>query len=319
MNKLDWTRGIPALWLTACLLPAFLAAQELPGTDPVPANAAPLPSGAAAPVGESLQTIALGASTLQVPVEDATNPLVVIQTTAGDIIVELFPREAPTTVANFIGLATASKPFLDPLTQVEVLLPYYDGTTFHRVLPGVLVQAGSRSGREDGSPGYRFDDEISASSLGLDRMFVVDGTGTPNPLLAIASESDFQHRVLSPLYRAMGITDADQLELRLPEVDRRVRAMTLQEHYEMLGYRYRNDLQSRAPLRGMLAMANAGPNTNGSQFFITLTDLPTLIGRYTVFGKVRSGLDVAEQIGRGPTDAEQHPYQPVGILAVQPL
>lgn len=256
---------------------------------------------------------------LQVPVEDANNPLAVIQTTAGDIIVELFPREAPNTVANFVGLATGSKPFLDPLTQVETLLPYYDGTTFHRVIAGVLVQAGSRSGREDGYPGYRFDDEISAGSLGLDRMFVVDGTGTLNALLAIASESDFQQRILQPLYRAMGITDADQLELRLPEVDRRVRAMTLQEHYEMLGYRYRNDLQSRAPLRGMLAMSNAGPNTNGSQFIITLADLPTLSGRHTVFGKVRVGLEVAELIGRAATDAEQHPYQPVTILAIQLL
>lgn len=319
MNKLDCAGWSIALWLAGSLLPASLMAQALSPAASAPVTAVQAQPSATPPAAEALRVIALGASTLQVPVEDVGNPLAVIQTTVGDIIVELFPREAPNTVANFIGLATGSKPFLDPLTQVETLLPYYDGTAFHRVLAGVLVQAGSRSGREDGYPGYRFDDEISASSLGLDRMFVVDSTGTPNALLAIASESDFQQRVLQPLYRAMGITDADQLELRLPEVDRRVRAMTLQEHYEMLGYRYRTDLQSRAPLRGLLAMANAGPNANGSQFFITLTDLPTLSGRHTVFGKVRVGLEVAELIGRAATDAEQHPYQPVTILSIQTL
>lgn len=169
------------------------------------------------------------------PVTD--NPRAFIATPKGTIVLELFPANAPKTAANFIKLAQEK---------------FYDGTTFHRVVAGFVIQGGdplskdpkTRDKAGTGGPGYTFADEINPKSI--------------------------------------GVADADITAL------------------EAQGYKYDASLQSLPMTVGALAMANSGPNTNGSQFFIvTDQDQPQLNGKHTVFGKVISGLDVAKKISPG--------------------
>lgn len=135
-----------------------------------------------------------------------TGPSVVIDTTMGRLTCKLFDKEAPQTVANFVGLATGSKTWTDPVTLKKMTgVPFYDGTTFHRVIPGFMIQGGDRLGTGEGDAGYYIPDEIS-------------------PTL-------------------------------------------------------------RFDVPGRLAMANSGPGTDGSQFFITQTAVPQLNGNYTIFGQ----------------------------------
>ena len=129
-----------------------------------------------------------------------------LETSKGTIDLDLYPEHAPKTVNNFVFLARAG---------------FYDGISFHRVIPNFMVQGGDPTGSGSGGPGYRFEDEL-----------------TDNPL---------SHEA------------------------------------------------------GSLSMANAGPDTNGSQFFITHTPQPHLDGRHTVFGKVTSGQDIVDAIGQGDT------------------
>ncbi len=125
-----------------------------------------------------------------------------LQTDKGEITFELLDGEAPKTVSNFVALANSK---------------YFDGLTFHRVVPGFVIQGGDPLGNGTGGPGYKFEDE----PVKLD-------------------------------YKA-----------------------------------------------GIVAMANSGPNTNGSQFFIVLEDQPTLPKLYTIFGRVTKGLDVVRTIRVG--------------------
>ena len=128
----------------------------------------------------------------------------VIKTDKGDIRLELYPEEAPVTVANFVNLAERG---------------YYDGVTFHRVIANFMVQGGDPTGTGRGGPGYRFEDECHPSR--------------------------------------------------------------------------------RHDSAGILSMANAGPRTNGSQFFITHGPTPHLDGKHTVFGKVLEGQNVVDSIRQG--------------------
>ncbi len=139
------------------------------------------------------------------------------QTSAGDIVVKLFPDKAPKTVENFVGLAEGTKEWTEPKGG-KVKRPLYDGTIFHRVIPDFMIQGGDPMGTGYGGPGYKFADEI-----GPDNRF-----------------------------------------------DR----------------------------PGLLAMANAGPNTNGSQFFITEVPTPHLNRGHTIFGEVVKGIDLIAQIAR---------------------
>jgi peptidyl-prolyl cis-trans isomerase A (cyclophilin A) len=84
-----------------------------------------------------------------------------LHTSLGDIRLELFPTAAPETVANFTGLATGEKAWTDPATKQPGSGPYYDGTGFHRVIQGFMIQGGDRLGTGTGGPGYTFDDEIA--------------------------------------------------------------------------------------------------------------------------------------------------------------
>ena len=84
------------------------------------------------------------------------------------------------------------------------------------------------------------------------------------------------------------------------------------------GYTFEDEINPHKVVRGALAMANAGPNTNGSQFFIVTTDAaPWLDGKHTVFGEVRGGQDVVDKIGTTKTDGRDRPVEPIGIVAIE--
>lgn len=94
--------------------------------------------------------------------DNAQRPTAIIETSAGDFTCELFPEKAPLTVKNFVGLATGTRPWRNPKTkQVEQNKPLYNGTYFHRVVPGAMIQGGDPTGSGLGGPGYVFKDEIT--------------------------------------------------------------------------------------------------------------------------------------------------------------
>ena len=162
-----------------------------------------------------------------------------IETTAGDITVELYPNHAPVTVANFVGLATGEKEWKDPETGQASHEPFYEGVVFHRVIEGFMIQGGCPLGTGTGGPGYTFKDEFHPE-LQFDRPY-------------------------------------------------------------------------------LLAMANAGPGTNGSQFFITVGPTPHLNRRHTIFGEVEDSDSraVVDEINSVPTARGDRPQQPVVIESVE--
>lgn len=158
---------------------------------------------------------------------------------------------------------------------------YFDNLTFHRVIPNFMLQGGDPNGNGSGGEsvfGAKFADEINANSYGLDKQTLgelADGQPLTGPL---AGKED----------------------------------MTVKEYYtEFEGYMYNDGLQSLPMQRGMIAMANAGANTNGSQFFITQADTPWLAGKHTVFGRVTAGMDVVDKIANVPRDANDKPLTKV--------
>lgn len=107
-----------------------------------------------------------------------------IQTTAGDIHVELLENHAPETVGNFTGLATGSKPWKDPITGEQRSDPFYEGLVFHRVIDGFMIQGGCPLGTGTGGPGYTFDDEIHPE-LRFDQPYLLamaNAGSRPNPM-----------------------------------------------------------------------------------------------------------------------------------------
>ena len=251
--------------------------------------------------------------------DEPENPVCLIKTSMGDIRVELLPGEAPKTVANFIALAEGAKEFTDEQTGEKARRPFYDGLTVHRVIKDFMLQGGCPKGDGTGGPGYTFADEINAEALGLHKLKVLQAGGTAHRNLGVRSQQDFHAVVLQPLLRKLGIRSQEQFDARRDDVQRIVAQMTLKECYENQGYRYTASLKSRPPTRGCLAMANAGPNTNGSQFFIDLIDTPWLAGKHTVFGKVVEGMEVVDRIGSVPVDREDKPKKPVKILSIRVL
>lgn len=245
------------------------------------------------------------------------NPYAVISTSKGDITVELFADAAPKTVANFTGLAEGTTPFKDPKTGEMVKRPYYDGLIFHRVIKKFMIQGGDILGTGTGGPGYAFEDEIDGAGLGLNLMMAMDPNKGPHPWLGIHSQQDFQQKLLMPLFRKMGIANQAALDARMNDVNQKLRIMTLMEALENMGYTYTPKGSAHKPVRGALAMANAGPDTNGSQFFINLVDTEWLTGKHTVFGKVVQGMDVVDAIGNVPVDQQSRPIEPVAITSIR--
>jgi peptidyl-prolyl cis-trans isomerase A (cyclophilin A) len=257
------------------------------------------------------------AATQSMAADNQKNPRCVIKTSQGDILIELFAAEAPETVKNFIDLAEGRKTYTDPNTRKKVKKPFYDSLIFHRVIKDFMIQGGCPLGNGTGGPGYTFADEINALDLGLDKMKALQPDGKVHPYLLVRSRKDFNRIVVSPLARKMGITSQQQFQARLVEIQQKVSELSLKDCYENLGYRYKNTLKSRPPVRGVIAMANSGPNTNGSQFFISLVDTPWLTGKHTVFGKVLKGMDVVDKISLVPVDTSNRPQKTVRTLSIR--
>jgi len=249
--------------------------------------------------------------------EAQNKPVCVIKTSSGDIRIELFPAEAPETVENFIALAEGRKEYTDPNTRAKVKKPFYDNLIFHRVIKDFMIQGGCPLGTGSGSPGYVFADEINATALGLDKIKVMQPDGAENPFLAIRTREDFFRLVVMPLARKMGVASQEQFQARIQEIQQKLSELSLKDCYENLGYRYTDKLQSTPPVRGVIAMANSGPDTNGSQFFINLVDTPWLTGKHTVFGKVIQGMEVVDKIAEVPVDPNSKPQQAVRILSIR--
>ena len=250
--------------------------------------------------------------------DDPDDPIALIKTNFGEIYVELFQKEVPETVANFIGLAEGTREFTDPKTRTKVKRNFYDNLTFHRVIKKFMIQGGDPLGTGAGSPGYRFEDEINADALGLQKIKVLDDKGHPHPWLLIRSQNDFNRVLLFPLLRRMRIETQDEMKNRVDEVKSRLNKMSIKEAYQNQGYRYNPKLKSHHPKRGVLAMANSGPNTNGSQFFINLVETGWLTGKHTVFGKVVKGMNVVDRIAEIPVDPRSsRPKRDVRILSIR--
>jgi len=160
----------------------------------------------------------------------------VLETTKGEIEIELYEERAPSTVENFIGLATGTREWEDPETGETRSDPLYENVDIHRVIEDFMIQTGDPTGTGRGGPGYSFDDEF---------------------------------------------------------------------HEELTH-----------DSAGIVSMANSGPDTNGSQFFITLDAQPHLDGKHAVFGAVTDGMDVVEEIGAVSTDASDNPTEELQVESV---
>jgi peptidyl-prolyl cis-trans isomerase A (cyclophilin A) len=234
--------------------------------------------------------------------ENSANPLVQIATTEGNIFIEMLVNEAPQNATNFLALAAGEVEIADP-ESAEVFSPnYYDGMTFHRIIPGLLIQSGSPELNVFGGPAETVNDEINANALGLDRMPAVLADGTFNPILQIGDREDLEELLLIPLYRAMNIDSNAEVAQRQYEIDERLRTMTVKQVYENLGHRYTERYTTRPFVRGTVGLASSNPNGNGPEFFITVDQAEWLNGRYTVIGRVVEGMDTVDRINQVPVN-----------------
>jgi peptidyl-prolyl cis-trans isomerase A (cyclophilin A) len=256
--------------------------------------------------------------------EAPARPVVAIETSGGTIVVELFSDQAPRTVETFLGLAEGRIPFkdlkADPKGGKEATRPFYDGLIFHRVIKGFMIQGGCPLGQGTGNPIPAFPDEINAVCLGLDKIAAFTG-GRPHDwvLPSLPNQAAFQELIVKPLLKKHGIDPRDQatIRARAADLDKELQAMNLKQLYELMGYVYTEKHDSTPPNRGVIAMANSGPNTNSSQFFITVGDAPWLTGKHTVFGRVIEGMGVADALSELPTDAQGRTGTPIVIRSIR--
>lgn len=249
------------------------------------------------------------------------NPVAIIKTNHGEIAVELFAKSAPETVKNFIGLAEGTKEFTDPSSGEKVKKPFFDGLIFHRVIDNFMIQGGCPLGNGMGDPGYKFNDEINADSLGLDKEKVLTAQGQIHENLRIYPPQQLQQIIAQPIFKKLGINSQETFQAKQKEfqeeVKKTVETLTLKKLYQDMGYKFDDKLTSFPMKKGFLAMANSGPNTNGSQFYINLKDNRYLDGKHTVFGKVIEGMDVVEKIGKVKTGQQDKPVEDVKIESVR--
>jgi cyclophilin family peptidyl-prolyl cis-trans isomerase len=257
--------------------------------------------------------------TARAAMTDARNPLMELSTSRGNLYIELFPEEAPNNVRHFMALAAGEIAILDPATNTEFRPRYYDGMRFHRVLPNFIIQAGSPVYHPLGAPDSPLADEINADALGLNRIPVMNADGSFNSMLNITSKSDFDTQILKPLYATMGITALGDLRSRQNEVLEALQGMTVKTAYENQGYRYQTRTPSHPVTRGVVALANQGPDSNGAEFFISLSNANWLSGRYTVIGQVIEGMEIADAIGQVAIDPSQFSRQSTVIYSINNL
>ncbi len=247
------------------------------------------------PAGAAADAVSAAAA-----MENPANPLVLINTETGPIHIELLAGEAPANVANFLSLMEPGE--ATPPGTIPGIRGYYDGMRFHRVIPGLLIQAGSPALHEGGREFATLDDEINAASLGLHEQAVLFDNGEFNPRLGIRDKDDFDEILLRPLYRRLGVAGNAEVASRQDEILSALTEMSLRDAYAQFGYRYRGGTATRALRRGVLALANRGPDDNGPEFFILLADTPHLDGKHTVIGRVVEGMATADRIGTTAVD-----------------
>jgi cyclophilin family peptidyl-prolyl cis-trans isomerase len=241
------------------------------------------------------------------PLSDEKNPIMKLETTAGTVYVELFEKDAPETVKNFIGLSEGTKEFTDPATGQKVKRPFYDGLKFHRVIKDFMLQGGCPLGTGTGDPGYKFEDEINAASLGLDTLKAM------NAPYAMRDAQMFVAGKLGIHSQADLMSKMEQFQQEIQQVGQ----MPVMLIYQANGYVYNSGLNSHKAVRGALAMANSGPNTNGSQFFINQVDTPWLDGKHTVFGQVVKGMEVVDTICNSPVNEQSQPTTEIKIVSLK--
>ena len=240
-------------------------------------------------------------SAMQV-MENKSNPLMLLSTSLGDIYIELFKVEAPNNVDNFLALAHGEIEFTEKDSGNTFYPRYFDGMQFHRVIPNMLIQAGSPQYHPLGMPRRILADEINADILGLDKQPVLNEFGEFNSLLNISDQSNFRDALLEPILQYLRIGSDSELTNRQYEIYDFIANLTIKQAYELGGYTYNSDLTTRRITRSIVALANSGPNSNGPEFFIATSDLPWLNGKHTVIGKVVEGMETVDAISRTEID-----------------
>ena len=252
--------------------------------------------------------------------QEAKNPVVTMVTSHGNVTIELLQKSAPLTVKNFLGLAEGTQEWIDTNGN-KVKKPLYDGLIFHRVIDDFMIQGGCPLGTGTGKPGYTFKDEINADSLGLDKMKVVNEAQGFHEYLRVYPPQRIQQMIAQPIFAKLGIDSQETLEAKQKEFEAALKEATanysLKDLYTAMGYQYDEKLTSYPMKAGFLAMANSGPNSNGSQFYINLKDNRYLDGKHTVFGKVIEGMEVIKKISKVKVDGRDKPLEPVKIISIR--
>ena len=219
----------------------------------------------------------------------------VIETNLGNITIELWPELTPRTVQNFVSLAESN---------------YYVGTYFHRVIPDFMIQGGcpntknaDRSDDGRGGPDYRFEDECYTGGTALtgsitdDQMARRVWSEVIMPYMSATTEPD---TLISSIVNAVMTAQSGAPIMEHPhEFYTQITGKTIMTGQTLI----------HPVSYGTLCMANSGPNTNGSQFFIvTKRDGASwLNGKHTVFGQVLEGMDIVHQIENLPRDSADNP------------
>jgi cyclophilin family peptidyl-prolyl cis-trans isomerase len=239
---------------------------------------------------------ARGSEALKQLSEAKGRPVIKMKTSMGTMTIELWNDIAPKTVENFTGLAFGGKEWTDPKTQKKVKEPFYDGLTFHRVIDNFMIQGGCPLGTGTGGPGYTFEDET------------YDTTNAKEIKGYISDEKVAQQlfeQVIAPYLQKNRTPDKEIISI-LQDCQKAKSGKPLMKRpveYYLKKTGRTEPFKEQGILKatidyGTICMANSGPNTNGSQFFIvTKKDgCAWLNGKHTVFGKVIEGMDVAEKI-----------------------
>ena len=162
-----------------------------------------------------------------------------ITTSMGVIRCKLYDQACPVTVQNFCEQAEGKRAWTDPATGAQVTRPLYDGLTFHRVIPGFMIQGGDPKGDGTGGPGFQFKDEINAVSLGLDKEMALQGDQL-HPYCAHMGRQ-FVMNYIEPKLAGRGIgpnATADERNAAVAAILPTLQSVTLLEFYKDLGYRY---------------------------------------------------------------------------------